>query len=350
MNLDEDRVSAADGTAPIARAAEPILRDESFPGRGNGVWGVPNYHTILEQRAISGATMTGGYLAMVVVAAVMATAGLLLDSAAAVIGAMCVAPFMAPSRAVCIGALFLNWGVLARGLLKQLVGLLVIGTGVAIVITTILHQSVDGIAITHEILLRAMPTPRDVVLAAIIAVAAGAAASLALTAQPHIVETPWGQVIDAVIGVEIAISLVPPAAVIGIGLALGKPQHSLAAFYLLLLNVAGLDIAGSLGILAIRGIRPRHLAMEKRIRETVAEMLDVVPGFVSVGSTVNVTLLDDHQVRLEVIVRRRVGGQVPDTLAATIGAAVAERTSCRCEVTVEVIPLLTYLAPAKPSM
>ena len=54
----------------------------------------------------------------------------------------------------------------------------------------------------------------DLVLTIIIAVGAGAAASLALTADPRIVANPWGQIIDAMIGVEIAISLLPPASVI----------------------------------------------------------------------------------------------------------------------------------------
>jgi uncharacterized membrane protein len=50
--------------------------------------------------------MSWGYVSMRVAATVMATAGLLLNSPAAVIAAVCVARFMAPSRAVCIGALF----------------------------------------------------------------------------------------------------------------------------------------------------------------------------------------------------------------------------------------------------
>ena len=53
-----------------------------------------------------------------------------------------------------------------------------------------------------------MPTTRDVVLNALIALSAGAAASLALVTQPQIIESPWGQVVDAIIGVEIAI---PPS-------------------------------------------------------------------------------------------------------------------------------------------
>lgn len=308
------------------------------------VWGVRNYHTILEQRAIAGAAMTGGYFSMVAAATVMATAGLLLNSSAAIIGSMCVAPFMAPSRAVCIGALFHNWKVCFGGLIKQLVGLLVIGASASALITVVLHRYLPDLSITHEVLLRAMPTPKDTVLSALIALAAGAAASLALVTQPDIVESSWGQAIDAIIGVEIAISLIPPAAVIGIGWALGTPEHSVNAFHLLLLNVVCLDIVGSAAILAVRGIDRRHLVLEKKIRQTTAVTLDVVPGFVSAGSTVNVTLLGEHRALVEVILRHQIGGQVPVTLAATIAADIVAETSCSPDVTVEVIPLLTHAA------
>ena len=53
-----------------------LLRHDALPERGPGVWGVPNYYTTLERRAIAGGTLTGGYLAMVLAASVMATAGL----------------------------------------------------------------------------------------------------------------------------------------------------------------------------------------------------------------------------------------------------------------------------------
>jgi uncharacterized membrane protein len=181
--------------------AKELLPKETKTVRGVGAWGVRNYHTTLEQRAIAGATITGGYISMVVAATVMATAGLLLNSAAVVIGSMCVAPFMGPSRAVCIGVLFRNGRVLVGGIVKQFVGLLVIGACVSALITYVLRIYIPNIVITPEILLRSMPTAKDVALSALIAVSAGAAASLAITAQPHIVDRPWGQAIDAVIGV-----------------------------------------------------------------------------------------------------------------------------------------------------
>ena len=65
--------------------------------------------------------MTYGYVLMVLASAAMATGGLLIDSAAIVIGSMCVAPFLGPSRAVCIGGLFRNRKIFLGGLTQTIV-------------------------------------------------------------------------------------------------------------------------------------------------------------------------------------------------------------------------------------
>lgn len=308
-----------------------------------GIWGVRNYHSTLEKRAIAGARMSGGYIAMAVAATVMATAGLLLNSVAAIIGSMCVAPFIGPSRAVCIGMIYRNWTVFFGGLVKQLIGLLLIGVSVAALVTWLLNANLAGIGITPEILIRAMPTERDVVLSTLIAVSAGAAASLALVAQPQVVESSWGQVIDAIIGVEIAVSLVPPAAVIGIGLALNEPEHSKNAFYLLVLNMVCLNLIGSASILMIRGMRLRHLQLEQRIRKTVEDTIEDVPGFIAVGSSIDITLFDETSANIDIILRRRFGGKVPESLAARIAEDVRVQTGCKGDIVIEVVPLLTHL-------
>ncbi|HQV39139.1 MAG TPA: DUF389 domain-containing protein [Flavobacteriales bacterium] len=307
-----------------------------------GIWGIRNYYTTLEERAISGAVISPGYIAMTVAAAGLATAGLLLNSPAAIIGSMCVAPFMAPSRAVCIGTIFRMPGIAARGLFKQVAGLLIIGSGIAYLITIALQHFLGGYTITPEIALRAIPTSQDLALNLIIAISAGAAAALALTAEPHRIESPWGQVLDAVIGVEIAVSLLPPAAVVGIGLAFGNTDVASHALLLMLLNIIGLDIIGSGLILVIRGIRRRSLEQEKAIRTTTARTVERVPGFMDEGSTINVTLLSASEALINVIVRRHFGGEVPQTLATTIGDDVHEQTGFRSDITVEVIPLITH--------
>ena len=306
-----------------------------------GVWGVRDYYTTLERQAKAGAEVTFGYVLMVLVAATLATGGLLLNSPAVVIGAMCVAPFLGPSRSVCIGGLFRNRKVFLGGLVTQLFGLLIVGVGMAYVITALLQVSVP-VEITPEVLLRAMPTTRDVVLSVLIAVSAGIGASLSLSADPRIVETSWGQVIDAMIGVEIAISLIPPAAAAGIGLAFARTDIARNALLLLLVNVLGLDIFGSMLTLGLRGVRARYLALEKAIRLVAESILTAAPGVTSVGSKISVTLLSRTAATVHVTIRNRASEMPPDSLAQTIATKIKDRTGCRSEVTIEIIPAQAY--------
>ena len=182
--------------------------------------------------------------------------------------------------------------------------MLVIGVIVATVTTAILRHSVTGITITAGLLLRAMPTALYVVLNALIALSAGAAALLALVTQPQIIETTWGQVVDAIIGVEIAISLVPPAPVIGIGLALGAPEIQPSRPLPVTAQRPIPRPIGSSVILVLWGVSRKHLDLEKSIRNAVAVTLGQVPGFISVGSTVHVTFLGNHEALVDVILRR----------------------------------------------
>lgn len=306
------------------------------------VWEVRDYYTSLEQRARAGARIDFGYILMVLASAILATGGLLLNSPAVVIGSMCVAPFLGPSRAVCIGGLFRNRKIFLGGLFKQLLGLLIIGAGTAYIVTSLLHLSVPEVNITPEILLRAMPTTRDVVLTALVAITAGAAASLTLSADPRIVETPWGQVLDAMIGVEIAISLIPPASVIGIGLALGRTDISRNAFLLLLMNILGLDIFGSMVMMALRGIKAKYLESEKAIRRTAESSLLALPDFTPLQITINVTLLSESIAKVYITIRKQGDGPIPDDLAQIIATQIKARTNYRSEVTVEIIPIQTY--------
>jgi uncharacterized hydrophobic protein (TIGR00271 family) len=307
-----------------------------------GVWGVRDYYTLLEQMAKEGADFTFGYVLMILAAALLATAGLLLDNSTVIIGAMCVAPFLTPSRAVCIGALFRDRRILLGGLLKQLVGLLVVGAAVAYIITIVLQASVPDVGVTGEITLRSMPTTRDVVLSVMVAVGAGAAASLALTADPRIVAKPWGQVIDAMIGVEIAISLLPPACVIGIGLAFGRLDISRNAFWLLVVNVLGLDFFGSTLMLLLHGVRPRYLVLEKAVRKVVGDTVAANLDTSQRKTMVSVVLLGNVTADIHATVYSATDSPLPESLAQTAVSQVTVQTGCRSRVTLEKIPCRTY--------
>lgn len=307
-----------------------------------GIWGVRDYYTLLEKMASEGAEITFGYVLMILAAALLATAGLLIDSPAVIIGAMCIAPFLAPSRAVCIGAVFRNRRLFLTGLFKQVFGLLLIGTVAAYFITVLLRGTVPGIEVTKEILLRSMPTTRDVVLVILIAIGAGAAASLALTADPRIVAMPWGQIIDAMVGVEIGISLLPPASVIGIGLALGRLGISQNAFWLLIVNVLGLNFLGSILMLTLRGVRLRYLILEKTIRQTVEDTLAANLTALPPKITAKVVLLSDTAADVHAIVYTKADLSLPASLAQTVTSEIATKTGCRSKVTMELIPFQAH--------
>jgi uncharacterized membrane protein len=219
-------------------------------------------------------------------------------------------------------------------LLKQLVGLLIVGTGFAYLVTGILIDAVPGIEITHEILLRAMPTTKDVVLTLIIAIAAGARASLAFTADPHVVDHPWGQLLDVMIGVEIAISMLPPATVIGIGFAFGNVSISRNAALLLVVNVLALDILGSILIFFLRGMRRRHFDLERSLRQITETALSEISEVVHDKSIVDITLKNESQAEVFITLRGHTK-DLPDDLAQFIGRRILLQTECRSEVTIE---------------
>ncbi len=306
-----------------------------------GIWGVRNFYHKLEIQARAGAEFNLGYFLLIIAASLLATGGLLANSAAVIIGAMCIAPFLGPSRAVCIGGLFLDRKTFWCGLIKQLVGLFLVGAGLAYLITLILLDSTPGIEITDEILLRAMPTTKDVILTLIIAVAAGAGASLAFTADPHVVDEPWGQLLDVMIGVEIAISLMPPAAVVGIGLAFGNFAISRNAAALLIVNVLALDVLGSMLIFLLRGMRKQHFDLERGTRKIAESALGEISEMVHLNSVVDITLQNDSEADIFITLRGHAN-DISTDFAKGISQRVLERTACRSKITVEFSPTQMY--------
>jgi uncharacterized hydrophobic protein (TIGR00271 family) len=321
----------------MQNAGEIRTSRKPIQNRWFGVWGVRNYYHKLELQAQAGAEYELGYFLLIFAAGLLATGGLLANNVAVIIGSMCVAPFLGPSRAVCIGGLFLDKDIFWRGLFKQLVGLFIVGAGFAYLITMILKDNVPGIEITHEILLRAMPTPKDVILTILIAIAAGAGASLAFTADPHVVDQPWGQLIDVMIGVEIAISLLPPASVLGIGLAFGDFRVTRNAFALLAVNVMALDVLGSMLIFALRGIRKRHFNLERTMRQIVEKELKCISDTVHDCSVIDITLLGEDSAKVGIDITGHEG-EFTDHLAQTIVTKIYEETKCRSQVTVKISP------------
>ena len=169
------------------------------------------------------------YWLLLPLSAVIASAGVVSDSTATVIGAMIVAPLMTPILGIVLAVVLADGANLRRCLL-----LVVAGAAAVVGIGWLLGLFVPYpiVAATNS-QVAARVTPRIVDLVA--ALATGAVGAVALARS---------DISDTLPGVAIAISLVPPLAVVGLTLESGAPHQSLAAFVLFTTNVAAILASG----------------------------------------------------------------------------------------------------------
>jgi len=183
------------------------------------------------------------YFVMVVLSSMIATLGLLTNSAAVIIGAMLVAPLMSPIIGLGLGSL-----VGDEKTLKYAVSAILRGAFVAIVISVLLtwlNSSLPFITLQElpaEVLARTKPSPIDL----LIALAGGLAAAFAL-AQPSLSA--------ALPGVAIATALMPPLGTVGIGIALGRWDVAGGALLLFTTNAVTIAFASML-VFFVLGFSP----------------------------------------------------------------------------------------------
>lgn len=155
----------------------------------------------------------------------MATLGLLENSAAIVIGSMLIAPILYPILGVGLGLVMSHGEVLGRSM-WTLVKAMLLGLLFSIVATLLLSNG----EVTSEIALRTEPS----LIHLLVAVVAGAAVSYAL-AQPE-----WSETLP---GIAISVALIPPLATVGIGIAMLDMQVISGSILMLLLNLVGILFA-----------------------------------------------------------------------------------------------------------
>ncbi|MGI0495217.1 DUF389 domain-containing protein [Alkalinema pantanalense CENA528] len=174
---------------------------------------------------IEESALSFSYLILVVGSCIIATLGLLSNSAAVIIGAMIIAPLMLPIRSLAFGALEGDVVLFRRGLVA-----VTVGTLLAVVLTWGLGAIVGISSFGSEILARSKPTLLDLG----IAIAAGCISGYAKT-EPKISGT--------LAGTAIAVALMPPICVIGLGLAHSNLLLSLGALLLYLTNLLGITLS-----------------------------------------------------------------------------------------------------------
>ncbi len=168
------------------------------------------------------------FVIMNVLAAVVASYGLLADSTAVVIGAMVISPLLGPIVGIALGLLESHAPLLRRALLSEAIGVVLV-LGVSLLVGWLYRDIPPG----NEILSRTSPTTFDLA----IALAGGAAGAYATTSPRLSV---------GLVGVAVAIALVPPLSAAGILLARGAYSLAGGALLLFLTNLVAIQCAASL--------------------------------------------------------------------------------------------------------
>ncbi|NJR62338.1 MAG: DUF389 domain-containing protein [Cyanobacteria bacterium CRU_2_1] len=171
------------------------------------------------------ATLDAPYLALIVGSCAIATFGLLANSTAVIIGAMIIAPLMLPIRGLAFGALQGEILLFRKGIIA--VG---VGTLLAVAISFSLGKLVGIPSYGSEVLARSEPTLLDLG----IAVVAGGISGYAKV-QPKIS--------GSLAGTAIAVALMPPICVMGLGLSQANWSLSWGATLLYLTNLLGITLS-----------------------------------------------------------------------------------------------------------
>lgn len=203
---------------PQPKAKDRISRDELYEDINDGI------------------QLTPTFLALAALSAVVASIGLLRSDLVAIIGAMVIAPLLGPNVALALGTTLGDVDLLKRSLKAGMAGI-----GLSFAVAFAIGSFVTVNPASPEIASRTAPDLGHMVLA----LASGVAGGLAFTTGAP----------ASLIGVMVAVALLPPLATAALLLASGQAQAAYGAFVLLGTNLVAVNLAG-IGTFLSQGVRP----------------------------------------------------------------------------------------------
>ena len=226
---------------PEEEARERAAEEEK---RASAIGGLTREEILSTVRSSAG--IGRDYLVFVVLSAVVAAFGMVEDNAAVVIGAMVIAPLLGPMLAFSVGVALGDGRLMGRALATAAAGIaLAVAFGAALGRVAPLDLGAG------ELMARA-----DVGFDGIaIALASGAAAALSLVTG----------ISGALVGVMVAVALLPPAVAAGVFLGAGALSLAGEALLLLAVNVVCVNLAAQV-VLLTRGVTPRTFFEQRQAR------------------------------------------------------------------------------------
>jgi len=228
---------------PAPKTDDTTDNGDSAPKSGSGVTREELYNEIEK-----GARLDRNFLILVFLSTVVAAIGLLEDNVAVIVGAMVIAPLLGPNIALAFAATLGDLDLLKESLKTNLAGV-ALALGLSFAIGAFWQVDVPG----PEILSRTTVGFDGIVLA----LASGAAAVLSLTSG----------VASALVGVMVAVALLPPTATLGMMLASGQTDLATGAGLLLAANIVCVNLSANL-VFLVKGVRPRTWLEKRKARQS----------------------------------------------------------------------------------
>lgn len=204
------------------------------------------------------AELTNAYVVMMILSTLITAFGLYANSTPVIIGAMILAPLISPIVSFSMGLIRYD-----TVLLKTSFKTILIGTLVSLFFAAFVSVIIPLKVVTSEISARLTPTLLDLG----IAVASGIAAAFANAKEG---------IAKSLAGVAIAVALVPPLVVAGVGIGWMDWDVFSGAFLLYLTNLAGIIMFGGLTFLLL-GFAPFKRAKKGLIYSLLIILLVCVP-------------------------------------------------------------------------
>ena len=179
----------------------------------------------IRESLVKDSKLDQNYLILILSSCLIATFGLLINSAAVIIGAMIIAPLMLPLRGFSFATLEGDAKLLSRS-----TGAIALGTIIAVGCSLIIGLVIGIPQFGSEIWSRTQPTLIDL----LIAIVAGGISGYAKI-RP--------EMSDAIPGTAISVALMPPLCVVGLTLSQGQWEAALGASLLYLTNLIGINLA-----------------------------------------------------------------------------------------------------------
>ncbi|RDI41935.1 TIGR00341 family protein [Falsibacillus pallidus] len=182
------------------------------------------------------ATLNAGYFLFVLIAAIVVTIGLIKNSPSIVIGGMVIAPLLGPVVGVAFASILGDFKLLRRSVLTVIAGI------VLSAVISIIMGRLFGVPLkSGEFLSRTSVAISDILLA----LAAGAAGALSTMKKFP----------SALVGVMVAVALMPPAAVMGMSASVFLWPETLRSTVLLSVNICSILFSAVI-VFSLAGIRP----------------------------------------------------------------------------------------------